>query len=51
MITEAQARHQELKEANVELRERMAAVQSALRSVEPPLAGASEIAGGGGSSS
>src|SRR5205085_11676591 len=51
LITEAQARHQELKEANVELRERMAAVESVLRSVEPPLAGASEIAGGRGSSS
>ena len=51
LITEAQARHQELKEANLELRERMAAVESVLRSVDSPMAGASEIAGGGGSSS
>src|SRR5438067_1878466 len=43
LITEAQARNDQLRNANVELRERLAAVESVLRSVAPDMAGASEI--------
>ena len=48
LITEAQARNDQLRNANVELRERLAAVESVLRSVAPDMAGASEITGGAG---